>query len=122
MLDYFIIKLFICIYVKVRGVCSKSLILKSYIIRFNNCDIGHDSLDVLGTLHTTIGVTSIFLCLLCSMLFLDKVLFVLITLVVIISGYMTMMHIVYGYNYTSYDNWIFGMNLALLLGMYDNHL
>jgi len=56
------------------------------------------------------------------MLFLDKVLFVLITLVVIISGYMTMTHIVYGYTYTSYDNWIFGMNLALLLGMYDNHL
>lgn len=56
------------------------------------------------------------------MLFLDRVLFVLISLVVIVSGYMTAAHLIYGYNYTSYDNWIFGMNLALLLGMYDNHL
>lgn len=42
MLDYFIIQLFICIYMKVGRVCSKFLILKSYIIRFNNCDVGHD--------------------------------------------------------------------------------
>ena len=55
------------------------------------------------------------------MLFLDRVLIILVSLVVLISGYMTVTHLLYGVNYTAYDNWIFGMNLALLLGMYDNN-
>lgn len=39
---------------------------------------------------------------------------------VLLSGYMTVVHLLYGISYTSYDSWIFGMNTALLLQMYDN--
>jgi len=52
--------------------------------------------------------------------FLDKVLLVVLGIAVIISGYMTVAHLTFNYEYTSYDSWIFGMNLALLLQMYDN--
>ena len=54
------------------------------------------------------------------MLLLDRLLMIVLCIAVIISGYMTFMHIAYGSSYTSYDSWIFGMNLALLLQMYDN--
>lgn len=50
---------------------------------------------------------------------LDKILMATLCIAVLISGYMTVAHLVWGYSYTSYDSWIFGMNLALLLQMYD---
>lgn len=54
------------------------------------------------------------------MLFLDKLLMVVLCVAVILSGYMTVVHLIFGYSYTSYDAWIFGMNIALLLQMYDS--
>lgn len=50
---------------------------------------------------------------------LDKILMVVLCISVLLSGYMTIAHLLWGYSYTSYDSWIFGMNLALLLQMYD---
>lgn len=53
---------------------------------------------------------------------LDKILMAVLCVAVLISGYMTIAHLLWGVSYTSYDSWIFGMNLALLLQMYDaNH-
>ena len=40
---------------------------------------------------------------------------------VLISGYLTILRIVYGVRHLSNDAWIFGMNTALLLQVYDNH-
>jgi len=40
---------------------------------------------------------------------------------IVISGYLTFMRIVYGIDHITYDAWIFGMNLALLLTIYENH-
>ena len=40
---------------------------------------------------------------------------------IVISGYLTFMRIVYGIDHICYDAWIFGMNLALLLTIYENH-
>lgn len=45
---------------------------------------------------------------------------VVLGVAVLISGYMTLAHLFADLEYTSYDSWIFGMNLALLLQMYDN--
>ena len=53
---------------------------------------------------------------------LDKILMGVLCIAVLISGYMTIAHLLWGISYTSYDSWIFGMNIALLLQMYDaNH-
>ena len=43
------------------------------------------------------------------------------TVSIIIAGYLTFNRIVYGIQYVCYDAWIFGMNLALLLQIHDNH-
>jgi hypothetical protein len=51
---------------------------------------------------------------------LDKILMIVLGIAVLISGYMTVAHLFFKLEYTSYDSWIFGMNLALLLQMYDN--
>jgi uncharacterized membrane protein len=40
---------------------------------------------------------------------------------VLISGYLTVMRVVYGKRHLTYDAWIFGVNIALLLQVYDNH-
>ena len=40
---------------------------------------------------------------------------------ILIAGYLTFNRIVYGVQYVCYDAWIFGMNLALLLQIHDNH-
>jgi uncharacterized membrane protein len=40
---------------------------------------------------------------------------------VLISGYLTVMRVVYGTRHLTYDAWIFGVNIALLLQVYDNH-
>jgi hypothetical protein len=45
---------------------------------------------------------------------------IVLGIAVLISGYMTVAHLFFKLEYTSYDSWIFGMNLALLLQMYDN--
>lgn len=54
------------------------------------------------------------------MFLLDKILMIVLCIAVLLSGYMTIMHLVFNVHYTSYDSWIFAMNLALLLSMYDN--
>ena len=51
---------------------------------------------------------------------LDKALLFLLCLTVILSGYITFAHIFFGTEYSSYDSWIFGMNLALLIQLYDS--
>jgi hypothetical protein len=40
---------------------------------------------------------------------------------VILSGYLTVARLFYGMGHITYDPWIFGMNLALLLQLYDKH-
>lgn len=40
---------------------------------------------------------------------------------VLLSGYLTVVRLVYGTQHITYDSWIFGMNLALLLQLYDKH-
>ena len=40
---------------------------------------------------------------------------------VLISGYLTVLRVVYGVRHLTYDAWIFGVNIALLLQVYDNH-
>ena len=40
---------------------------------------------------------------------------------VLLSGYHTVVRLVYGTQHITYDSWIFGMNLALLLQLYDKH-
>lgn len=39
---------------------------------------------------------------------------------ILISGYLTFMRVVYGIYHITYDSWIFGMNLALLLNIHDS--
>jgi hypothetical protein len=39
---------------------------------------------------------------------------------ILISGYLTFMRVVYGIHHVTYDSWIFGMNLALLLNIHDS--
>jgi hypothetical protein len=39
---------------------------------------------------------------------------------ILISGYLTFMRVVYGVHHVTYDSWIFGMNLALLLNIHDS--
>lgn len=50
----------------------------------------------------------------------EIILMVVLCIAVILSGYLTIAHLMFGYSYTSYNAWIFGMNLALLLQMYDS--
>ena len=40
---------------------------------------------------------------------------------VLLSGYLTVARLFYGLGPIAYDPWIFGMNLALLLQLYDKH-
>ena len=40
---------------------------------------------------------------------------------VLVSGYLTFVRLVYGIRYISYDAWIFGMNLAMILQIYENN-
>ena len=39
---------------------------------------------------------------------------------ILISGYLTFMRVVYGIHHVTYDSWIFGMNLALLLNIHES--
>lgn len=39
---------------------------------------------------------------------------------ILISGYLTFMRVVYDVHHITYDSWIFGMNLALLLTIHDS--
>jgi len=39
---------------------------------------------------------------------------------ILIAGYLTFMRVVYGIHHITYDSWIFGMNLALLLNIHDS--
>ena len=52
---------------------------------------------------------------------LDTILFLSVFVTVLISGYMTFLRIAYRIVHTSYDAWLFGMNLALLIQIYDAH-
>ena len=52
---------------------------------------------------------------------LEYVLIAALLVVVALSGYFTLVRLVYGARHTSYDAWIFGVNIALLLQIYDNH-
>ncbi len=40
---------------------------------------------------------------------------------VVLSAYLTVARLFYGLGHITYDPWIFGMNLALLLQVYDKH-
>jgi hypothetical protein len=40
---------------------------------------------------------------------------------IVLSGYLTIVRLLYGKQYICYDAWVFGTNTALLLQMYDNH-
>ena len=40
---------------------------------------------------------------------------------IVLSGYLTIVRLIYGKQYICYDAWVFGTNTALLLQMYDNH-
>ncbi len=40
---------------------------------------------------------------------------------IVLSGYLTIIRLIYGKQYICYDAWVFGTNTALLLQMYDNH-
>jgi len=51
----------------------------------------------------------------------DVILFISVFVTVLISGYMTFLRIFYKVVHTSYDAWLFGMNLALLIQIYDAH-
>jgi uncharacterized membrane protein YqhA len=51
----------------------------------------------------------------------DMILITAIIVTIIISGYMTFVRLAYGTVHTSYDAWLFGMNLALLLQIMDKH-
>ena len=51
----------------------------------------------------------------------DTILITAIIITIIISGYMTFVRLAYGTVHTSYDAWLFGMNLALLLQIMDKH-
>jgi uncharacterized membrane protein len=50
----------------------------------------------------------------------EILLMISLCLAVLLSGYLTISHLMFGYSHTSYNAWIFGMNLALLLQMYDS--
>ena len=52
---------------------------------------------------------------------LEYILIASMTISILIAGYLTFNRIVYGVQYVCYDAWIFGMNLALLLQIHDNH-
>jgi len=52
---------------------------------------------------------------------LEYVLIAALLVVVALSGYFTLVRLLYGTRHTSYDAWIFGVNIALLLQIYDNH-
>lgn len=39
---------------------------------------------------------------------------------ILIAGYLTFMRVIYGIHHITYDSWIFGMNLALLLTIHDS--
>jgi len=51
----------------------------------------------------------------------DTILFISVLVTVLISGYMTYLRLAYHVVHTSYDAWLFGMNLALLIQIYDAH-
>ena len=53
--------------------------------------------------------------------FLEYVLIFAMLVVISISGYLTIVRLVYGKQYICYDAWVFGTTTALLLQMYDNH-
>jgi hypothetical protein len=53
--------------------------------------------------------------------FLEYILIFAMLVVIGISGYLTIVRLVYGKQYICYDAWVFGTNTALLLQMYDNH-
>jgi len=38
---------------------------------------------------------------------------------ILISGYLTFVRVVYGIEHITYDSWIFGMNLAMILTIHD---
>ena len=40
---------------------------------------------------------------------------------IVLTGYLTIVRLIYGKQYICYDAWVFGTNTALLLQMYDNH-
>jgi hypothetical protein len=40
---------------------------------------------------------------------------------IVLSGYLTIVRLIYGKQYICYDAWVFGTNTALLLLMYDKH-
>jgi hypothetical protein len=52
---------------------------------------------------------------------LEYILIASMSITILIAGYLTFNRIVYGIQYVCYDAWIFGMNLALLLQIHDNH-
>jgi len=56
-----------------------------------------------------------------KLILLEYILIASMTVSIIIAGYLTFNRIVYGIQYVCYDAWIFGMNLALLLQIHDNH-
>jgi hypothetical protein len=39
---------------------------------------------------------------------------------ILISGYLTFTRVIYGIHHITYDSWILGMNLALLLTIHDS--
>ena len=50
----------------------------------------------------------------------EYVLIASLMLSILISGYLTFMRVVYDVHHITYDSWIFGMNLALLLTIHDS--
>ena len=56
-----------------------------------------------------------------KLILLEYILIASMTISILIAGYLTFNRIVYGVQYVCYDAWIFGMNLALLLQIHDNH-
>lgn len=50
---------------------------------------------------------------------LDILLLTSMFITVIISGWLTYVRIMYNIKHVSYDSWIFGMNLAMLLNYFD---
>jgi hypothetical protein len=51
---------------------------------------------------------------------LEYILIFAMLVVIVISGYLTIVRLVYGKQHICYDAWVFGTNTALLLQMYDN--
>jgi hypothetical protein len=51
----------------------------------------------------------------------EYILIIAMLVVIVLSGYLTVIRLVYGKQYICYDAWVFGTNTALLLQMYDNH-